>query len=281
MSNNFPYIFSQILKPPLFEPGEPHFWGDPHISKSMLEAHLDQTHDGASRRSAEVEKTVHHLIASGFLKIGDRILDLGCGPGLYSSRLCAEGIKVNGIDLSRTSIDYARIQAEKEGLDIEYICADFFDIEYEGIFDAVLQVYGEICTFSDERRDHLLSLIHRSLKEGGIFIFDVSTRMLRMKEGLKNRWYLSEGGFWRPGAHIVLEEGFDYPENDTWLNQYIVVEENGTVKTYRLWFHDYSLGTISRVLEKNGFKVEQAWNNLSGEPYREGGDWIAIAARKV
>ncbi len=277
----FPLILYQTSKPPLFEPGELHFWDDPYISKSMLEAHLDQTHDGASRRSAEIEKTVHHLIDSGFLKTGNRILDLGCGPGLYSSSLCIGGMKVTGIDLSRRSIDYASARAEKEGLDIEYICADFFDIDYEGTFNAILQVYGEICTFSDEKRDRLLSLIHRALKDDGFFIFDVSTRALRMREGLKNRWYFSEGGFWRSGQHLVLEEGFNYPENDTWLNQYIVVDEDGTVKTYRLWLHDYSLERISKVLEENGFKVEQAWNSLSGESYREGGDWIAIVASKV
>lgn len=281
MSHNLSSIFSQTLKPPLFEPGESSFWDDLHISKSMLEAHLDQTHDGASRRSDEIEKTVRHLIDSGLLKTGYRILDLGCGPGLYSSRLFRKGMRVTGIDLSRRSIDYASVKAEKEGLDVEYICANFFNIKYEGIFDAVLQVYGEICTFSDERRDMLLSLIHRALKDNGIFIFDVSTRALRMREGLKNRWYFSEGGFWRSGRHLVLEEGFDYPENDTWLNQYIVADEDGEVKVYRLWLHDYSFETISRILEKNGFKVEQVWNSLSGEPYREGGDWIAIAARKV
>lgn len=209
------------------------------------------------------------------------MLDLGCGPGLYSSRLCLEGVRVTGIDISRRSIDYARTQAEKEGLDIDYICADFFSIEYEETFDAVLQAYGEICTFSDEKRNILLSLIHRALKDRGFFIFDVSTRMLRMREGLQNRWYASEGGFWRPGRHLVLEEGFDYPENNTWLNQYIVADDDGTVKTYRLWLHDYSLETISKILEKNGFKVEQVWNSLSGESYREGGDWIAVAARKV
>ncbi len=277
----FPSIFSHTSKPLLFEPGEPEFWDDPHISKSMLKAHLDQAHDGASRRSDEIEKTVRHLIASGFLKTGDRILDLGCGPGLYSSRLCLQGMKLTGIDISRRSIGYACSQAEKERLDINYICADFFDIEYEGNFDAVLQFYGEICTFSDEKRDVLLSLIYRALKDNGIFIFDVSTRALRMREGLKNRWYVSEDGFWRAGKHLVLEEGFDYPEDDTWLNQYIVADEDGTVKTYRLWMHDYSLETISLVLEKNGFKVEQVWNSLSGETYRKGGDWIAIAVRKV
>jgi 2-polyprenyl-3-methyl-5-hydroxy-6-metoxy-1,4-benzoquinol methylase len=62
----------------------------------MLEAHLDQTHDGASRRNAEIEKTVRHLITSGFLKTGGRVLDLGCGLGLYSSTLCLEGVKVTG-----------------------------------------------------------------------------------------------------------------------------------------------------------------------------------------
>jgi SAM-dependent methyltransferase len=247
----------------------------------MFEAHLNQVHDGASRRNAEIEKTVCHLITSGFLKTGEQILDLGCGPGLYSSRLCFKGMKVTGIDLSRRSIDYAQAQAERNEHDIDYICADFFDIDYEETFDAVLQVYGEICTFSDEKRDLLLSLVHRALKDNGIFIFDVSTRELRMREGLKNRWYFSDGGFWRSGRHLVLEEGFDYPENDTWLNQYIIVDENGEVKVYRLWFHDYSLEKISRVLEQNGFKVEQVWNSLSGELYQKGGDWIAIVARKV
>jgi len=277
----FPGIFSHTSKPPLFEPGEPEFWNDPHISKSMLEAHLDQTHDGASRKTAEIEKTVLYLTGSGSLKTGNRVLDLGCGPGLYSSRLCREGMRVTGIDISRKSIDYARAQAEKERLDIDYACTDFFDIGYEGTFDVVLQVYGEICTFSGEKRDLLLNLVHRALKDRGIFIFDVSTRALRMREGLRNRWYVSEGGFWRPGKHLVLEEGVDYPENDTWLNQYIVADEDGTVKTYRLWLHDYSLETISLALGKSGFKVEQVWNSLSGEPYREGGDWIAVAARKV
>lgn len=166
-------------------------------------------------------------------------------------------MKVTGIDFSRRSIDYARARAKKERLDIDYICADFFDIEYEGTIDAVLQVYGEICTFSDEKRDLLLSLIHRALKDNGIFIFDVSTRALRIREGLKNRWHVSEGGFWRPGRHLVLEEGFDYPENDTWLNQYIVADENGTVKIYRLWLHDYSLETTSRELKQSGFKLSR------------------------
>ena len=89
-----------------------------------------------------------------------------------------------------------------------------------------------------------MNIIYRALKDGGIFVFDVSTRALRLREGLKNRWYVSEAGFWRQGKHLVLEEGFDYPENNTWLNQYIVIDEDHTVKTYRLWMHERTTFTL-------------------------------------
>lgn len=148
--------------------------------------------------------------------------------------------KGTGIDLSRKSVDYARTQAEKEQLDVDYICTDFFDIEYEGPLMLCFRSMGKSARFLMKKGtcSFILSI---GYKDNGIFIFDVSTRALRMREGLKNRWYVSEGGFWRPGRHLVLEEGFDYQENDTWLNQYIVVEENETVKVYRLWLHDFSI----------------------------------------
>lgn len=277
----FECLADSAKKPDLFEPGEPLFWDDPHISESMLKAHLNPDFDGASRTCPTIEKTVEHLINFSILKPGNRVLDLGCGPGLYSSRLCQRGLHVTGVDISRRSIEYAQKKAAQLRLDIEYICRDFFDINDEERFDCVLQIYGELSTFSDEARNHLLGIIHKALKKDGLFVFDVSTRVLRMREGLRNRWYFAEEGFWRPASHLVLEQGFDYPENDTWLNQYIVIDEDSKIKTYRIWFHDYSLQTITQVLNDNGFRVECVWNDLTGEVYADGGDWIAIAARKV
>ncbi|SMC60033.1 hypothetical protein SAMN04488500_105295 [Sporomusa malonica] len=48
-----------------------------------------------------------------------------------------------------------------------------------------------------------------------------------------------------------------------------------------MWFHDYSLQTISEVLTNNGFKIAHIWNSLTGEEYKVGGDWIAVIAQKV
>lgn len=281
LENFFECLVDSAKKPELFQKGENLFWDDPHISKSMLKAHLDSEFDGASRRTETIEKTMEHFISTALLQQGEKVLDLGCGPGLYSSRFCKKGIEITGIDISKRSIEYAQKKAEELGLAIDYICGSFFDIGYDETFDKVLQIYGELCTFPDEARNRLLAIIHKALKKDGLFIFDVSTRELRMREGLTNRWYFSEGGFWRQNRHVVLEQGFDYPENDTWLNQYTVIDEDGCTKIYRMWFHDYSLKTITKVLHDSGFRIEYVWNNLTGEKYIAGSDWIAIAAKKV
>jgi SAM-dependent methyltransferase len=277
----FECLADSIRKPNLFEKEEGLFWDDPHISKSLLDAHLNPEYDGASRKLETIEKTVNNLMRSSLLKQGDTVLDLGCGPGLYSSRFCQFGMNVIGIDLSKRSIEYAQRKAEEQGLNMEYIRGSFFDIKYDGMFDRVLQVYGEICTFPNEERDRLLKIIHKALRKDGLFIFDVSTRELRKREGLKNKWHFFDGGFWHPGKHIVLEQGFDYPEHDTWVDQYTVISEEGECKTYHMWFHDYSLETITEVLANNGFQVKHIWNSLTGEEYKAGGEWIAIVAQKV
>ncbi|HEY94401.1 MAG TPA: class I SAM-dependent methyltransferase [Dehalococcoidia bacterium] len=246
----------------------------------MLQAHLSQEHEAASRKTEAIEAQVEHLTFTGILKEGDRVLDLGCGPGLYASRLCKKGLKVTGVDISRRSIEYATKFAVENNLDIAYRLADFFSINYSEEFDAVMQIYGELNTFSDEKREAFLGMVHKALKPEGLFIFDVTTRELRNKEGAGNRWYLFDGGFWRPGKHLFLEEGFDYPDDDVWLDQYLIVDEK-EVTVYRNWFHDYSLHTINDVLEKAGFSILQIWNDLDGTPYEEGGDWLAVVAKKL
>jgi len=280
MAETISEILKYSAKPRPFEPGEPRFWDDPHISKGMLEAHLNPDNDAASRKHATIDKDVANLLSSGFLKPGDRVLDLGCGPGLYCCRLAEKGLKMTGVDISERSLDYARHYAEKKGLAIDYRLMNFFDIDFSDEFDVIIQTHGELNTFSDEKLNELLSRLHRALKSGGLLIFDLTTRGVRMKVGLGNRWYASDSGYWRPGPHLVLEQGYDYPEDDIWLNQYIVINDERAF-VYRLWFHDYTLDTICPVLEKAGFKIAHAWNDLTGTPYEEGGDNITIVVKKI
>jgi SAM-dependent methyltransferase len=267
--------------PELFAPGEPLFWDDPHISRGMLAAHLDPTTDVASRRPDKIDAIVNWLVDYLGLQPDDSVLDLGCGPGLYCARLAARGLRVTGVDYSRRSIDYATHYAAARDLPIRYRYQNYLTLEDTGLYDAVLLIYGDLCPLPPADRDSLLDRVHRALKPGGQFVFDVTTRVLRARHGLKNRWYAAESGFWKPGPHLVLEQGFDYPDHHVYLDQYIVIEAEEHVSVYRNWFQDYALETITPVIEARGFGVRAAWGDLTGTPLTPESEWIGLVAEKI
>lgn len=266
-------------KPQPFEPGEPMFWTDPHIAQQMLASHLDPTVDGASRRPETIQSITHWIATTLGLRPGDCILDLGCGPGLYAERLAQAGFQVTGVDFSQNSIDYATTQAREKELPIHYRCQNYLELDEPALYSAVLLIYGDYCPLSPEQRAKLLANVRKALKPGGCFILDVSTPRLRQKHGLKNGWYATGQGFWKPGPHLVLEQGFSYP-GDLFLDQYTVIEGDGKISVYRNWFQDYTPETIRAELTAGGFEVESLWSDLTGTPITPDSEWIGVAARK-
>jgi len=265
-------------KPPLFAPGEPQFWTDPHIARQMLAVHLDPNNDLASRRPEVIEQSTSWIIQTLNLKPGDHVLDLGCGPGLYATRLAQAGLRVTGVDFSQNSIDYAASQSDQHGLDIAYRCQNYLQLEDESFYDAALLIYGDLCPLSPEQRAILLSNVRRALKPGGRFVFDVSTPHLRQKYGAKNGWYAVQSGFWKPTPHLVLEQGFAYPD-DIYLDQYTVIEGDGKISIYRNWFQDYTAERIQAELIANDFLVEGFWSDLMGAPLGPASEWIGLVCR--
>lgn len=119
------------------------------------------------------------------------------------------------------------------------------------------------------------------LKPSGKFVLDVSTRVCRKRARQQKRLdRLPKSGFWKPTPHLLLEEGFDYPEQGIWLDQSIIVEADGKVSIYRNWFQDYSPATIREELEQNGFLLEGLWGDLTGQPYTPESEWIGLITRK-
>lgn len=278
---NFDLLRDLQEKPAAFEPGEPLFWNDPHISAQMLATHLNPDIDAASRKPEIIAASVAWIAETLDLRQKEEVLDLGCGPGLYAHRLAQRGLAVTGVDYSESSIAYARQYAQDHDLDIDYRFQDYLTLADKSCYDAALLIYGDYCTFDCGQRSRLLENVHRALKQGGHFVLDVSTRQHRKKHGVQNGWYFSEGGFWRPGPHMVLEHGFDYPDAKIYLDQMIVVEENGKLTVYRNWFQDYDPEMITGELEEGGFEVVGLYSDLTGTPYNEESEWIGVVARRV
>jgi len=277
---NLDLILQTQVKPEPFAPGEPLFWDDPHISAQMLRAHLDPAHDRASRRPETIQRSVDWLVAALGLRAGAAVLDLGCGPGLYAARLAQQGLRVTGVDYSRRSIEWAWQAAQQQQSEIEYRYQDYLTLEDDGRYEAALLIYGDYCPLAPAQRRTLLGHVRRALKPGGHLVVDVTTRAHRLQHGSRNHWYAAEQGFWKPGPHLVLEEGFDYPEQSIFLDQAVVIEASGQVSVYRMWFQDFTPATITGELAAGGFDVHSLWSDLTGRPYAAETEWIGVLAAK-
>ncbi len=267
-------------KPEPFAPGEPLFWNDPHISLQMLESHLDPD-DGASRKRETIERTVNWLHATLPIPADAKVIDLGCGPGLYCTRMHQLGWNVTGMDYSQRSIAYAKQAANEAGQDIKYIYQDYLTLDHQGQYDAAFLIYFDIGVFADEQRDQVIKRTHQALKPGGYFVFDVLTEKgVKQARQAGRRWQASNSGFWKSGPHLVLSEVFHYPEAAASVAQYIVVEQNGETTIYRTWDRYYTPETICPVLEKHGFEVVGVYGDLMGSTFDEQSEGLGIVARK-
>ena len=99
------------------------------------------------------------------VKDGERVLDAGCGTGIYSIELAKEGAKVTGLDASLGMLEWARAKAGRAGRKIDLIKADARNIPFpDGHFDLVLSVC--MLCFVRERQAALLEM-KRVLRPGG------------------------------------------------------------------------------------------------------------------
>ena len=74
-----------------------------------------------------------------------RALDLACGEGQNAIWLATLGWDVTGVDYSKVAIDKARARAEREGVGVDFACADLVEYAPEsGGFDLVVVLYLHI-----------------------------------------------------------------------------------------------------------------------------------------
>ena len=276
---NMELLLNVVKKPDPQVPKEEPFWDDPYISQQMLLAHLDPDLEAASYKHKTIDQITEWQVEYHNLREGARILDLGCGPGLYCTRFAKHGLEVVGMDYSRNSIHYAKKYAEENDLNISYIHQDYLTMDYANEFDAVFLIYCDFGALTNDGRDRLLQKIYKALKPGGVFVFDVFTGY-NWEQPKERNWYASESGFWRPTPHLILEQTFHYPEESVYLNQYIVIEGNGKITTYNITDHYYSKKDILELMTKHGYQVQEVWSDLKGKPYEECTKSLGICARK-
>lgn len=256
-------------------------WNEPGFSRRMLQEHLSQAHDAASRRYATIDRHVqfiHQRILGGR---PSRVLDLGCGPGLYASRLARLGHQVLGVDFSPASIDYARGMADTAGLDCSYTLADLRIANFAPqAFDLVMLIYGEFNVFNPADAGTILEHAWTALKPGGLLLLEVSTaESIRAMGAQPARWSAAAHGLFSDQPHLLLQESVWEDASSTATRRYFLVDAaSGDVTQYASTYQAYTPETLTALLESAGFWGACFYPALTGDI--QPGDFFAVTAAR-
>jgi len=110
------------------------------------------------------------LVVDGRIARGDRVVDLGCGPGIESLFLAVHGMRVTGVDRSPHALAIARQLQALYGVDVTWLEADILDVPLD---DGVADVVNDSFIFHnvrEESRGDYASEVFRLLRPGGLFV---------------------------------------------------------------------------------------------------------------
>ncbi len=254
-------------------------WTDPHTAKQMLRYHLDKEVPMASRKHEFIDQSTDWIAKHFELCNGKKIADFGCGPGLYASRLARTGAKVTGIDFSANSLAYARENALREGLNIDYQQMDYLNFRSDERYDVIMMIMCDYCALSPPQRTRLLEIFRRHLASEGRILLDVYTlASFHAKEEASSYERRQLNGFWSPNDYFGFINTFKYDDEKVVLDKYTIIEEN-RIRTVYNWLQHFDVETLQCECEDNGFAIEESYRDVAGTPYSPTADEMAVVLR--
>lgn len=260
-------LIDRAAKPAPWSEGDNIPWHEPGFSGRMLKEHLSQEHDAASRRTPTIERHVEWIQTALLSSRPSSVLDLGCGPGLYSSRLARLGHRCTGIDYSPASIAYAREVAAVEKLPCRYELSDLRTADYGAGYGLAMLIFGEFNVFKPQDARTILRKAHGALAEGGLLLLEPHTFAAVQAIGEEGAsWYSSQGGLFSDRPHLCLQESHWDAVTRTATVRYFVVDGlTGDVTRYAQSFQAYSDDELWAVLAECGFGEPRVYPSLAGE----------------
>jgi len=257
-------------------------WSEAGFSERMLGEHLSQGHDLASRRFEVIDRHIEWIHRKLLKGKQSRILDLGCGPGFYTSRLARLGHECVGIDYSPASIKYAEEEASKEGLGCKYLHEDIRKAEFGEEFGLVIFIYGELNVFRPVDATAILKKANHALGEGGIVLLEPHSFGAVKKIGEQpSSWYSAKSGLFSDTPHICLEEGFWDSESCTATKRWFIIDAStDEAARYAATYQAYTDRQYRSLLKECGFEVIDFYQSLGEIKEENQNDLIAIVAKK-
>ena len=263
MVNRIQSLKDLLTSPDFFGNGQEIPWSDPDFSRRILKEQINPDNDIAGRRASAIDRFVsfihHHLLGGK----PTTILDLGCGPGLYSHRLAKLGNRCTGIDISPAAIEFARMTVSDSALNCKFRQENFFN------------------SFSRQIVRQLLGKIVNTIKTNGMLLLEVLTEKGVINIGEREAgWAILQSGMFSDEPYLFLDR---YRYNDSTQiadADYYVIDQSGQVEHYGQCYTRFTDDEYQQFLLQAGFNSVEFYPGFGPGSHDFADDLQIIVARK-
>ncbi|MBC8051710.1 MAG: methyltransferase domain-containing protein [Sphingobacteriaceae bacterium] len=187
-----------------------------------------------------------------------RMLDIACGKGRHSIYLNKKGFDVTGIDLSFSSIKYAK-QFENERL--KFFQHDMRNLLFINYFDLAFNLFTSFGYFASDRDNvNALKSFRKSLKKDGLLVLDYFNSQ-KILTNLTNR-------------ELKTAQGIDFNISKEVKQGRIIksIEFKDKNKDYKFQedVKAFSFADFEKLFKLSGFRIIEYFGNYSLDAFDEG-----------
>ena len=124
----------------------------------------------------EIAQNINDIV-SEYFPDADYLIDLACGTGSLCEELTKLGFNVVGVDISSEMLSVAQDKKIRAGLNTQYVFGDMTNWSLSenkaDVIVCTLDSLNHLESFDEIK--NTLNNVYSSLKNGGLFIFDMNT----------------------------------------------------------------------------------------------------------
>lgn len=224
-------------------------------------------------------KYIEEIIEKENVKV-QNILELACGTGNLTIPLTKKNYDIAGIDISDQMLNVAREKAEKEGVELVLLQQDIAELDFDVTnLDCILCACDgfNYITYDDDL-ENVFAKSHELLKDGGVFIFDISSHY-KLSTILGNNMH----GENRDDISYLWQNYFDDEQNLIEMElAFFVKDANGKFDKFEEVHQQraYTEDEIIESLQISGFTDIKVYGDFTFEKPKKDSERIFFVCKK-